>query len=256
MTDQLLEDYKKSILSNAFDFGEQFLEMGIDELTDEVLDKIVIEFPIVGKIYKLYKGIGSVKAYHEMKCFIMFFTQLRHSNISQEVIEKHVLKLKSHNKKMNNEVEMLLIHISKCESIIKSQIISLLYIEYLKHKVLYVLFYDALKVINDMFITDLFLFTSIYKDSYDSVRGNTKTTYLGNINKYEGTIGVTRLTNLGLLSIYKEIAPKEETESFLLDVLPQKLYKTLLGCYIYNAAHDVLLCEFCTQEKRKAHSLE
>lgn len=87
--------------------------------------------------------------------------------------------------------------------------------------------------------------------------------YIGNLNTYEATVSIERLSRLGLVSpktIYK-LKKSTEAENFIQESALQTLFPTnvepnILGQTLHSIIIEELNSEFLKPDKRKEYGLE
>lgn len=152
----------------------------------------------------------SIKDKIELRNFLTFFNEIKKNNLSEEVRDEHIKNLASKNRKIENELELLIMVLSKIEDDVKNKMIADIYSVYILQKDMpYFLFADMVKIIEQMFLTDFFIFGAYYETkekSYTDLKeqnnkySSLRSRYIGNLNTYEAIVSMEKLSRLGLVS--------------------------------------------------------
>lgn len=133
----------------------------------------------------------------------------------------------------------------------------------------YFLFADMIKIIEQVFLSDLFIFGAYYESGErtktQQVSKNEYSLscrYIGNINTYEATVSIERLCRLGLITPKTNYRLKslEKNDKFIKATGFQSLFPNiepnLLGQTLHSTIIDELNEEFLKSNKRKSYGLE
>ena len=131
MNDELIPSFKKSLFNNVEDIGSDLLELPIDLLTN---NEVIKDIPVVGTITKLGKTAGTIRDGYLIKKLITFIKSVNDGTISSDEIEKHRETLESNPKKLNKELETIMILVDRELEIDKTKILAELYKAYICKK--------------------------------------------------------------------------------------------------------------------------
>lgn len=120
--------FKDTIWGNIQEIGFDFVEVGLDQITENELIK---EIPIVGTVVKLGKSVIAIKDRHLLKKTLVFVTEINNGTISKKKLEAHKNKLESNVKTMNAELENIILIIERLNGCIKSIILANFYKAYM-----------------------------------------------------------------------------------------------------------------------------
>ena len=273
MESKIIKSFGQSIYEVSKDTIIDYAEIGLDNLTEQFISDIAKEIPFVKSVYSIKNAIVSIKDRREIKNFLIFFNEIKKKKLSEEVRKKHINKLATKNKKIEDELELLITVLSKIEDDVKSKMIANIYSAYvLEENMPYFLFVDMIKIIEQMFLTDFFIFGVYYetknKEHNELGKFNNnkvhllKCRYIGDLNTYEATISIDRLSRLGLVTMktgYK-LKQLEESEKFIQKTVLQTLFPNvepnILGQTLHSIIVDELDSEFVKQNKRIEYGLE
>ena len=211
MVDKLIDSFQKTIFEPSKEICIDYLEIGLDELTGDLIGNIAEEIPFVKTLYTTKNVITSIKERKELKNFLIFFNEIRKNNLTREIRDRHIELLENNNRKLSDEIEKLIVILSKIEDDVKNKMIADIYSYYiLNEEMPYFLFLDMIKIIEQVFLTDLFVFGAYYTSKNNEKQHSEKnevehnnvlkSRYIGFINSYEATISLERLCRLGLVS--------------------------------------------------------
>lgn len=127
MNNELIPSFKKSLFDTTIDIGVDLLELPIDLLTE---NEIIKDIPIVGTIVKLGKATTTIRDRHLIKKLVKFIESINNGDIESEKLERHKQILESDNKKLNEELENIIIIIDRQLEIDKTKILGELYKSY------------------------------------------------------------------------------------------------------------------------------
>lgn len=273
MENKIIKSFGQSIYEPVKDTIIDYAEIEIDNLTEPFISDIAKEIPFVKSVYSIKNVILSVKDRRELKNFLIFFNEIHKNKLSKKVREEHINKLVTKNKKFEDELELLITVLSKIEDDVKNKMIADIYSAYVLEKdIPYFLFVDMIKIIEQMFLTDFFIFGAYYEtknneqnesDKCNNDNGQSlKCRYIGNLNRYEATISIDRLCRLGLVTMktnYK-LTQLEESEKFIQRTILQTLFPNfepnILGQTLHSIIIDELNSEFLKPDKRREYGLE
>ncbi len=117
---QPVQNLKDTMLDATIDTIEDIAEIGLDSLLNE---GVIKDIPIVGALFRIGKGVSSVKDAITAKRILIFTQQLRKNNIDGNKLQKHIEKLNDDPKKFNKELEIILDYIDKQAGYIKAKIL-------------------------------------------------------------------------------------------------------------------------------------
>lgn len=267
MEKNIIESFGNTIYKSIKDTTIDYAEIGIDLLTEEYIGEIAKEIPFVKSIYAVKNAIVSIKDRRELKNFLIFFNEIRKNNLSETVRKKHIERLSRCGKKIEEELELLIIILSKIENDVKNEMIADVYSAYvLNENMPYFLFADMIKIIEQMFLTDFFIFGAYYKSesTHETIKDKSSISlkYLGKINTYEATISIERLCRLGLVTPKSNYRLKNlnENDKFIqnspLHELFPNIEPNLLGQTLHSIIIDELDREFLNINRRRKYELE
>lgn len=272
MESEIIKSFGKSIYESTKDAIIDYAEIGLDCLTEQVVSGIAKEIPFVKSVYCIKNSFLSIKDKIELRNFLTFFYEIKKNNLSKEVRDEHIKNLISKNKKIENELELLITVLSKIEDDVKNKMIADIYSVYILQKDMpYFLFADMVKIVEQMFLTDFFIFGAYYETkekSYTDLKeqnnksSSLRSRYIGNLNTYEATVSMERLSRLGLVSpkaIYK-LKKSTEAENFIQKSALQTLFPNvepnILGQTLHSIIIEELNSDFLKPDKRKEYGLE
>lgn len=272
MENEIIKSFGKSIYEPFKDTIIDYAEIGIDNLTQQFISNIAQEIPFVKSVYSIKNAFLSIKDRRELKNFLIFFNEIKKNNLSDIVRKEHMDKLTTKNRKIEDELELLITVLSKVEDDVKNKMIADIYSAYVLEKDMpYFLFVDMIKIVEQMFITDFFIFGAYYETNTEnhneSINSKSNTAslhcrYIGDLNMYEATVSIERLCRLGLITPktnYKLKKLEEHKnviqESFLQAFFPN-VEPNILGQTLHSIIIDELNSEFLKPNKRKEYGLD
>lgn len=131
MNDELIPSFKKSLFNNIEDIGADLLELPIDLFTE---NEVIKDIPVVGTIVKLGKTVGTIRDRYLIKKLIIFIKSVNDGTIKSDVLEEHKEILESNPKKLNKELETIMILVDRELEVEKTKILAELYKAYICKK--------------------------------------------------------------------------------------------------------------------------
>lgn len=262
MSESLVDPFKKSLYQNLTDITSAVFEAGLDKITEEEINEIAKSIPFINTLRSLCKSVYSIKTIIEIKNFTVFFNKMRKQNISQKEVERHI-KTISNNKQYEREVSFVIANIAALDDVLKASMIADIYAAYLQScpAIPYFAMVDLIKVVQNMYITDIYTFASAYNNKYYSQKGQEKAMYIGQLSRYEVEVSIQRLISLKLLDFDNNtIAGMEKENESNSDEKPfsgvvANLKKARLGNMLYQLV-KLTLQEIHNPEKRMEMGLK
>lgn len=186
----LIKSFEGSLWNDSLsDVGQELLETAIDSvLENETLKSI----PIVGTILGVGKLVKNIYDRNLLKNTLIFIKKINDGSISDREKEKYLSKMES-SKKLESEIERVLILLNRNIDITKNSIFANLFIAYVKEQINWEDFCEMADITERLFLSDL----EILNETYTS-RG------IKDINKID--YKVDRLTSLGLVENQNRIS--------------------------------------------------
>ncbi len=128
---QIVSSLKESLLEETIDIGNEFLEIPIDQLID---NDMLRDIPIVNTLVGLGKIAMNVRDLYLIKKTVAFIASLNQNKLSKEKIARHKAKLETDSKKLNKELEFIMVMLDRMNETQKSIIMSNMYLKYLDEK--------------------------------------------------------------------------------------------------------------------------
>ncbi len=128
---QIVSSLKESLLEETIDMGSEFLEIPIDQLID---NDMLRDIPIVNTLVGLGKIAMNVRDLYLIKKTVAFIASLNQNKLSKEKIARHKAKLETDSKKLNKELEFIMVMLDRMNETQKSIIMSNMYLKYLDEK--------------------------------------------------------------------------------------------------------------------------
>ncbi|HDK7168501.1 TPA: hypothetical protein PTV44_002383 [Clostridium botulinum] len=262
MSQSLVKPFKNSLYESMADVSSSVLEMdGLNEIMGEEISEIAKSIPFINTLRSLCKSAYSIKTIIEMKNFTVFFNEIRKQNINQKEVERHIEKI-NNKKQYEREVSFVIANIAALDDELKAKLIANIYGAYLKNcaRIPYFAMADLIKVVQDMYITDIYTFAAAYNNEYLQ-KENETTMYIGQLSVYELEVSIHRLLSLKLLDFDSEniIGMEKENEnvynkSEFMRIIPN-LKKTQFGNMLYQFIKPTLQ-EIHNSEKRREMGLK
>jgi len=124
----LVPSFKETLFDTTIDMSIDYLELGLDAVTD---NEIIKQFPIVGSVVKLGKLAIAIRDRHLLKKTLEFIRTVNNGNIALPKIEKYKSELESNPKKMERELEHVLILLDNQIDGNKSRVLGHFFIAYI-----------------------------------------------------------------------------------------------------------------------------
>lgn len=193
---ELIPSFKKSLFEKSIDIGADIMELPIDLFTE---NEVVKDLPVVGTIVKLGKAVITIKEAHTIKKLAVFIESVNNGDVEPVVLEKHKEMLETNPKKLNAELEMVLILVDRQLEIDKTKILGELYKSYISGIYDWEDFKCFSDVLERIFLIDLYQLKDIYEKG---VIGKEDSFY---------PIFMSRLNALGLVQYYSGMRVMRKT---------------------------------------------
>lgn len=198
MNNELIPSLKKSLFDSTIDIGADLVELPIDLITE---NEIIKNIPIVGTIVKLGKATSTIRDRHLIKKLVKFIESINNGDIKPENLEKHKEILESNTKKLNEELENIIIIIDRQLEIDKTKILGELYKSYISCVINWEDFKNFSDVLERIFLFDIQQLKEIYEkeaigeeDSYHSI-SMSRLHALGLVEYFSGITVVNEISN-------------------------------------------------------------
>lgn len=191
MDNELLSSFSQTIFENSADIGIDFLEIALDELTE---NETIKEIPVVGTIVKLGKTAIAINDRRLIKKMLIFIQEVNSGNIPEEKLVEHCEKLKNNPKKKQKELEYVIAILDKQIEYEESKLFAKLYIAYLKQDITWEIFNCFSDLLDRLVLYDLDVLLEIYNIySYDEkddpdVAQMSRLNSLGLVQYFNGTV--------------------------------------------------------------------
>ena len=198
MNNELIPSFKKSLFDTTIDIGVDLLELPIDLLTE---NEIIKDIPIVGTIVKLGKATTIIRDRHLIKKLVKFIESINNGDIESEKLERHKQILESDNKKLNEELENIIIIIDRQLEIDKTKILGELYKSYVCGNIDWEDFKSFSDVLERLFLIDIHQFKKIYENEFIGEKDSfypismSRLGSLGLVNYFSGMIVSTKISD-------------------------------------------------------------
>lgn len=184
---ELIPSLKKSLFDKTVDLSSDLLEIPIDALID---NDIIKEIPVVGSIVKLGKAAVTIKEAHTIKKLVAFIESVNNGDVEPDVLEKHKQMLETNTKKLNSELEMVLILVDRQLEIEKTKILSELYKAYISEKMAWSDFLYLSEILEKFFLRDVHALRVICENGYVEK------------NDIDNKLSMFRLESIGLIQYF------------------------------------------------------
>lgn len=192
LENQLIEPMIQHLTDNSIDLAQDYIEMGLDSFIDSNLLK---DIPIVGTAFKLGKTVLTFRNLIMTRNYYIFISDLRKDQKMDEKLQRHICELKKDPKKMQKEIEMLLIYFERYKEVEKAQYMANIYRGFLNTSVTGI-DWDTATVFFEI------LDRILLQDIRDLERVFRKGTSKEEFNDHSGLL---RLSALGLLQYFNGI---------------------------------------------------
>lgn len=187
MKSELISSFNKTLFEQTTDIGIDFLEMALDEVTD---NEFVKDIPVVGTIIKLGKAAITINDRRMIKKMLIFVREINNSNLSEEELQTHYEKLEKDPKEAQKELEYIIAILDKQIEYEKSKLHAKLYIAYLKRNIDWARFNCFSDILDRLVLYDL----DTLRDIYDK--------YSYGENEAPDVAQMSRLSSLGLVQFF------------------------------------------------------
>lgn len=191
MDNELLSSFSQTIFENSADIGIDFLEIALDELTE---NETIKEIPVVGTIVKLGKTAIAINDRRLIKKMLIFIQEVNSGNIPEEKLAERCEELKKNPKKKQKELEYVIAILDKQIEYEKSKLFAKLYIAYLKRDITWECFNCFSDLLDRLVLYDLDVLLEVYnKYSYGAadhadVAQMSRLNSLGLVQYFNGTV--------------------------------------------------------------------
>ncbi len=143
----------QSIGDNTVSILSDIAEAGLDSILNDGLLK---DIPFVSTAVSIYHIGHHVSELHHLKKLAVFIDEINKDIIDDDKRKEYILKLSSHSKKMNSELEYVLVIINRYLDYYKPRILAKLYIAYLDKKISWIEFTEYSEVIDRLLYSDFY----------------------------------------------------------------------------------------------------
>lgn len=159
MNNELIPSFKKSLFDKSIDVSADLMELPIDLITE---NEVIKDIPVVGTIVKLGKMAITIRDRHLIKKLVTFIESINNGDIESDKLEKHKEMLESNTKKLNEELENIIIIIDRQLEIDKTKILGELYKSYISGIFDWEDFKGFSDVLERIFLIDIYQLKEIY----------------------------------------------------------------------------------------------
>lgn len=110
LKNQLIEPMIDHLTGNGIDLAQNYAEIALDSFLKPSLLKDV---PLVGSAMKLGQSVLTVKNLITARNYYIFISELRKDKKTDEELQEHLHELEKDPKKLQKEIEMLLVYIER-----------------------------------------------------------------------------------------------------------------------------------------------
>lgn len=198
MNSELIPSFKKSLFDETIDIGTDLIELPIDLIIE---NEVIKDIPVVGAIVKLGKAAGTIRDIHLIKKLVKFIESINNGDIKSDKLEKHKKILEANTKKLNEELESIMIIIDRQLEIDKTKILAELYKAYISCIIDWEDFKSFSDVLERIFLVDIYQLKEIYEKE--------------DIGKEDSCypISMSRLHALGLVQYFSGMIVMKETSN-------------------------------------------
>lgn len=125
---QIASSLKESLFEETMNIGSDFLEIPLDQLMDNDMLK---DIPIVNTLVSLGKIAMNVRDLYLIKKTVVFIAGLNQDKLSREKVVRHKAKLEADSKKLNKELEFIMVMLDRLNEAQKSVVLSNMYLKYI-----------------------------------------------------------------------------------------------------------------------------
>lgn len=207
---KIINDLKKTLIyKDKYDLGQDILEISIDNVFE---NEIIKQIPVVKSLLTVGHVCNSIKQRANAKKFCEFLNELNSGSLSSEKLISHINKLNNDPKRLNEELERIIMIIDNQTNFKKTQILGRLYKAYILKDLNQDYFFELTDVLDRFFLSDLEVLSNIYNIS--NLDDN-------DLNK----VSLGRLDAIGLVYdysknyfTYENHIPGEETKSSMVEI--------------------------------------
>lgn len=147
-----IQDLKNTMCDAALDSMSDIAEIGLDSFLE---DGLIKDIPVVGFLFRMGKGISSVKDAITAKRILVFVQRVRENSVDDNALQKHLEELGDDSKKLNQELETILDYIDKQTGYIKAKILGNFYHSFLNREIAWDDFVLLADIVDSISITDM-----------------------------------------------------------------------------------------------------
>lgn len=189
-----LSPFGKSLYDeNLIDLSIDYADIGIDKIVD---NDFVKDIPIIKTICALVSTSINIRERFLIKKYLVFLKAFNENRADASSIAKRVEALNNKETWVTKEIEYLIIFLDRNDSIKKSELIAILYSQYLNKKIDYNKFTQLIEIVDKLLIYDLSYIKEIY--TYCYIDKNKGYAYdLASFNRLEGLGLILKHFNFG-----------------------------------------------------------
>lgn len=190
MENNLLPSMKDTLFGESVDLGIEYSEIALDALTES---EILKDLPIFSTIRSLTKTAISIRDRHLMKKLLVFVKQFNQGLLSEEEIRTYRAELEVDDKKMQRDMEYLLIILDRYIETKKSEMFANIYMAYINKDISWEQLTAFADILEKLLIYDFDELENIYKE------------YSYGENEYHDCAQLSRLSSLGLVQYFNGV---------------------------------------------------
>lgn len=157
---ELNKNLEKSLFNDDVpEVAVEWIENGIDDILS---NEIIRNVPVLKSVIATIKTVANLREEKLLRHTIAFLSEFRSGNIDPEKLSKYKKKNFSNKKKLNNELNRVLIILDNNMDIEKSIILARLYVAYINELITWNEFCEFTDVTNRLFIEDLRMLRAWY----------------------------------------------------------------------------------------------
>lgn len=204
----ILEELEKSILEKPSDLAMDYLEIGLDEITNS---EIIKNIPVIKTFVSLFQTGMSIKERHFAKKLMVFAAHLYNNNVSACELDKRKNAIRNNEKWIKKEIEQIIVFLDRFDFEYKAKILAKLYIAFINNIICSNIYINMLQIIDKWHKRDEELLKIIYdldnRQELNLCDSDRASVYLIDLASRQ------RLEALGILGITYEV----KDISYLLD---------------------------------------
>ena len=161
---ELIKPMINHLIGNGIDLTKDYAEMALDSFLNPGLLKDV---PFLGTVIKLGQSILTVKNLNMTRNYYIFISNLRKDKKIDAKLQEHILELEKHPKKMQQELEILLLYIEQYKEIEKVEYMVNVYWAYLNDTVAGINWETAVaffEILNRMLPQDIYALEKVVEE--------------------------------------------------------------------------------------------